>query len=499
MNTDCCCKSGCNSAACGCCEGIEAVTPLPTANRPGLTALSYRIGTHATFLETMKARLSSSKYPKLAQLTNRETGDFSLAIMDAWATVADVLTFYQERIANEGFLRTATERRSVLELGRLVGYQPRPGVASSVYLAYTIDDNFKKETIIPKGARSQSIPGPGEMPQSFETSEDLKARAQWNNLKPRMTRPQTQASVLKDPKGPRIYLKGISTNLKPNDQLLIDFGLIDTNNQPEDPKLYQVKAVEPQHATNRTLVLLQTARKTSPNTFADPAIVIKELTEQPTVQLSNMLQLPRMLNEQFDVNTITFSLSSQQVHKMKKRTGKNASAANEIEFSAVTDTAFAVAKAFSPKLKDTLATATANANVTPQNAIKVYALRTKTAPFGHSAPLRPIRLNENTKIMEYSEWAIENPINYNLPTASFSAVPLHGTSPLTVDFSNQSSGIIDGVVWEIDEVEVSHFWNLTHTFEEEKVYKVRLTVTGPGGKSTHEVNITVEPDQPVIN
>src|SRR6185295_18417064 len=98
----------------------------------------------------------------------------------------------QERIANEGYLRTATERRSVLELARMLGYQPRPGVASSVYLAYTLDDNFKEEITIPKSARSQSLPGPGELPQSFETSEALKARATWNNLKPRMTQPQTQ-------------------------------------------------------------------------------------------------------------------------------------------------------------------------------------------------------------------------------------------------------------------------------------------------------------------
>ena len=47
-----------------------------------------------------------------------------IALLDAWATVGDVLTFYQERIANEGYLRTATERRSVLELARLVGYAP---------------------------------------------------------------------------------------------------------------------------------------------------------------------------------------------------------------------------------------------------------------------------------------------------------------------------------------------------------------------------------------
>jgi len=50
-----------------------------------------------------------------------------------------VLTFYQERIANEGYLGTATERRSILELARLVGYELRPGVAASVYLAYVLD------------------------------------------------------------------------------------------------------------------------------------------------------------------------------------------------------------------------------------------------------------------------------------------------------------------------------------------------------------------------
>lgn len=59
MKTDCCCPPPTGPAACGCCEGIEALTPLSTANRPGLPALSYRIGTHATFLETMKARLSN--------------------------------------------------------------------------------------------------------------------------------------------------------------------------------------------------------------------------------------------------------------------------------------------------------------------------------------------------------------------------------------------------------------------------------------------------------
>ena len=40
---------------CGCCEGTTQLTPVAIANRPGLNALAYRVGTHAAFLETMKA------------------------------------------------------------------------------------------------------------------------------------------------------------------------------------------------------------------------------------------------------------------------------------------------------------------------------------------------------------------------------------------------------------------------------------------------------------
>lgn len=216
---------------CGCCEGTHKWTPTRVENLPGLDALVYRVGTHATFLETMKARLSnmlietgdgedkSATYP-LSALTTRETSDFSIAFLDGWATIADVLTFYQERLANEGYLATATERRSILELARLVGYALRPGVSSTVYFAYTIDENFKEATVIEAGARAQSVPGPGELPQAFETSEPLEARALWNNLKPRMSQPQTRESI--EARG-GIYLKGINTNLKPNDPLLARF------------------------------------------------------------------------------------------------------------------------------------------------------------------------------------------------------------------------------------------------------------------------------------
>jgi hypothetical protein len=204
-------------------------------------------------------------YPLLG-LTTRSEGDPAIALLDSWATVADVLTFYEERIANEGYLRTATERRSILELARLVGYALRPGVAASVYLAFTMENGFAGE--IPAGTRAQSLPGPGELPQSFETSEKLAARAEWNNLQPRLTRPQTITCDDDPVSGAKnidtLYFQGTSINLKVNDPLLIVCG--DDEGQQF---LRFIQDVNPQPAQNRTEVTLQPPALTRPGNAQD--------------------------------------------------------------------------------------------------------------------------------------------------------------------------------------------------------------------------------------
>ncbi|HXV81014.1 MAG TPA: putative baseplate assembly protein, partial [Candidatus Binatia bacterium] len=403
MKITCCCGTLLTDpAACGCCEGVEPLTPLTTVNRPGLPALSYRIGTHATFLETMKARLSNlclgseadheegtGSYP-LRRLTSREADDPAIAWLDAWATVSDVLTFYQERTANEGYLRTATERRSVLELARLVGYQPRPGVAASVYLAYTIDPNYKEETVIPAGRRSQSqsIPGPGESAQSFETSEDLKARAQWNNLQPRMNQPQTQESIRRgDGKHAHLYLKGISTNLKPNDPLLIGFG----NRTPE---FFRVQEVIPDAASNRTRVILQSPSSSVGRRAMDMSDMekaednlITALTKPPSVPPANARKLIRKLNDQFG----------------GKKNGQNG-VPSLLKMLDTNEASYATSKVFAPSLRETLTNAAANAKVTLESQIRVYAPRVKASLFGHIAPKR-MRV-ESGEISVIGDWPI---------------------------------------------------------------------------------------------
>ncbi len=213
---------------CGCCDTETNVPAI--YNRPGLLALAYRIGTHPDILARMLARLPLQAvtddfnrllYP-LKSLTARDDDDPAIALLDAWATVADVLTFYQERIANEGYLRTATERRSILELAREIGYELRPGVAASAFLAFTVDDAAGALNIVtvPQSTKVQSVPGRGELPQTFETNADIVARVEWNILRPRLTQPQIliQNDELQVT---TVYLAGTTNSLKQGDLLLL--------------------------------------------------------------------------------------------------------------------------------------------------------------------------------------------------------------------------------------------------------------------------------------
>ena len=259
---------GCSgSLPCGCCAGTESVTPVSEFNRPGLSALTYRAGTHATFLETMEADLAGDR--RLDGLTTRDTSDTSIAFLDAWATVGDVLTFYQERIANEGYLATATGRRSAMELGNLIGYKPRPGVSASVFLAYTLEKGATGT--IGAGSLVRSSPNPGETQQAFETEEDLDADAQWNNLQVRLTQPSTKQSILK---ASSVYLQGLVTSVKKNDPLLVQFPDQQVSGQSErDILLCRVVAVEQDATAGRTRLGLEDWSKSGPFRLdTDPAL-----------------------------------------------------------------------------------------------------------------------------------------------------------------------------------------------------------------------------------
>lgn len=212
--------TGCN---CGCCAGTSVQTPQVGLNLPGLPAVAYRVGTWATFKNSMLARLSSSDFPALTSLKTRDDDDFTIAFLDAASVVLDVLTFYQERLVNESYLRTAGQLRSLIELSRLIGYQPAPGVSAACYVAFSLKatpgqtpNPATPAITIPQGTQMQSVPAQGKKPQTFETSADIPAKPDWNALPV-----QTGTQWIPQRNDTSVYLQGTSTQLQPGDLILV--------------------------------------------------------------------------------------------------------------------------------------------------------------------------------------------------------------------------------------------------------------------------------------
>lgn len=324
---------------CGCCEGIAVQTPVDHDNRSGLAAIAYRVGTHPQFKHSLLTQLSTQR--ALQALTTRDPDDFAIALLDAWAIVADVLTFYQERIANESYLRTATERFSLLQLARLIGYQLRPGVAASTYLAFTLEDapGVPKTATIDVGLKVQSVPGKDETPQTFETVEKITARTEWNAIKPRLRQPQVLS-----PNMAEIQFKGLSTNLKRGDGLLI---VTETSRT-----FRRVKSVMTDNIAQETRVELE--GPSSPVSIASSVYQVPSfrLTTQP---FNNATIQTQVLNSKWNQTTLE---SYAEVQGWKKE-----------EFS----TAIASLQLYQP----------------PPNT-GVFAFRSTASLFGYSAPDRPL-------------------------------------------------------------------------------------------------------------
>ncbi len=255
-----------NLTDCGCCSGIEIDTPAAKFNRAGLPAIAYRVGTHADFKQTLLARLSSTDYPALRPLTTRAPDDYTIALCDSFAVLADVLTFYQERIASESWLGTATERRSVLMLARLIGYQLSPGVAAGTALAFTLESApgmpslAAQPVTIPVGTRAQSIPDPNQDPQTFETIAAVPARVEWNAIPAQ----RSERVVIKKDLT-ELYVAGTATQLAAGDAIAVVGSDRERNSSSALWDVCWIEGVEVDLAHDLTRITLSNALKAAWN------------------------------------------------------------------------------------------------------------------------------------------------------------------------------------------------------------------------------------------
>jgi hypothetical protein len=138
----------------------DFVFPRRPENRAALARIGYRIGSYPELLELLMRRINDSV--ELRAWTHRAPDDPGIALLQGAAILGDILTFYQERYANEAFLRTASWRESIAALTRLTGYRLAPGVGGRATFAFEV-----------KGARPIEIPA--EYPLKADLQEVDKA------------------------------------------------------------------------------------------------------------------------------------------------------------------------------------------------------------------------------------------------------------------------------------------------------------------------------------
>ena len=105
---------------------------------------------------------------RLPEWTDRSEADFGIVLVELFAYMADILSYYQDRIANESFLATANERRSIIQHLRLIGYELEPANPASADLVLEFPNSATGKVNVVKGDRFSTKSGKDKKPVYFE-------------------------------------------------------------------------------------------------------------------------------------------------------------------------------------------------------------------------------------------------------------------------------------------------------------------------------------------
>ncbi len=175
-----------------------------------------------TFAEFRRYLLSDAARPDRFPGWTPADQDPGLMLVEMWAYLLDILSFYEERIANQSYIRTAQSRPSIRRLVELLGYIPRPAVASSVTLA--VEAEGHEPITIDAGTALQSEEFDDEPPQVFEVSSPVEVDPALNRFDITSAPFETLAKAYGATSTSVLHLENRGVNLRRNDEVFIETG-----------------------------------------------------------------------------------------------------------------------------------------------------------------------------------------------------------------------------------------------------------------------------------
>jgi hypothetical protein len=170
---------------------------------------------------------SALRYPEWQE---QSEADFGVMFMEALSGIADDLSYTQDRIAAEAYLETATQRRSLVRLARMVDYEPGTWIASRVDLRLEV----KSSAYLAAG-----LPMTGNLPDGtvipFETGTGIRDTSRylvknvWNRIPAYYW--DDRRTIL--PAGAtEMWLAGRELGLYPGQRLLIETKPVNVGDSP---------------------------------------------------------------------------------------------------------------------------------------------------------------------------------------------------------------------------------------------------------------------------
>ncbi len=212
----------------------DCARPAPTSPEPPSprVPIDYLAKDFGSFRRAL-SEFSAQRYRAWVE---RSEADVGVVLMELLAAMADELSYYQDRVAAESTLATATQRVSVLRHARLVDYEPTPATVATTVLqlevnpppsgtAWTIDTPLRFRAL---GADGSIVEFEVEAPQTGLGGPAAGVTPPWATVDTRWNRENLPPFIFDEsvqvlPAGStEIDVAASAVGLYPGQQLLLD-------------------------------------------------------------------------------------------------------------------------------------------------------------------------------------------------------------------------------------------------------------------------------------
>src|SRR3954454_18290927 len=114
----------------------------------GQPVIDYMARDYESLLAAMRD-LIPRQLPEWRDFANE--ADFGNVLLELFAHIGDILSYYQDGVANESFLATARTRGSVIEHLRLIGYELGTAAPAAASLSLTVPGTVTATVTVNKG------------------------------------------------------------------------------------------------------------------------------------------------------------------------------------------------------------------------------------------------------------------------------------------------------------------------------------------------------------